>query len=77
MAPISKDFNGTIISDALSLADRTLLCAMVLTNNQHMFSCNPVGEYALDVPLDANGEITLFVFCSGQAPFKQVLHPDM
>ncbi len=65
------------ISGHIATEDGTSLCAMVLANGQHMFTCNPIGEYALDVPLDANGEITLYVFCSGQSPFKQVLQPDI
>jgi predicted secreted hydrolase len=52
------------------------LCALMLANGRHMFSCHPVGEFILDVPLDANGEITLFGFCSGRKPFRQVLKPN-
>ncbi|MFC1788841.1 hypothetical protein ACFLZE_02890 [Thermodesulfobacteriota bacterium] len=51
------------------------LCAMVLANGQYMFSCDPYGEYQLSVPLDPNGEITLFVFVDGLQPFKQTLIP--
>jgi hypothetical protein len=50
--------------------DDNPLCAMVLANGQYMFSCeagDAFGDYQLDVPLDANGEITLQVFVSGQA----------
>ncbi len=64
------------IGSSVSLADGTPLCAMVLANGQYMFSCDPVGEYALDVPLDDNGEITLYGFCSGRAPFKEILTPE-
>jgi hypothetical protein len=52
------------------------LCAMVLANGQHMFSCgNNLGTFSLEVPLDENGEITLYVFCSGKAPYKYVFAP--
>ena len=51
----------------------TPLCALVLANGQHMFSCSGNGNYNLTVPLDTNGTITLFAFVSGFAPFKQVL----
>ncbi len=51
----------------------TPLCAMVLANGQHMFTCDDVGKYELDVPLDANGEITLFAFVSGLAPFEEII----
>ncbi len=51
----------------------TPLCAMVLANGQHMFTCEDVGKYELDVPLDANGEITLFAFVSSLAPFEEII----
>ncbi|MFC1789132.1 endo-1,4-beta-xylanase [Thermodesulfobacteriota bacterium] len=52
------------------------LCAVILANGQYMFSCDPDGEYQLSVPLDPNGEITLFAFVDGLAPFKQTLTPS-
>jgi hypothetical protein len=52
------------------------LCAMVLANGQYMFSCDPDGEYQLTVPLDPNGEITLFAFVDGLAPFKVTSEPS-
>jgi hypothetical protein len=53
------------------------LCAMVLANGQYMFTCGPdPGIFCLEVPLDENGEIRLFAFCSGLAPFEVVLTPD-
>lgn len=51
------------------------LCAMVLANGQYMFSCNGDGRYEMEVPLDQNGEITLFGFCDGYQPFKETLRP--
>jgi len=63
--------NGTIEYDG------TPLCAMVLANGQHLFTCgNNPGLWDLEVPLDQNGKITLFGFCSGLAPFKATLTPD-
>ena len=47
------------------------LCAMVLVNGQHTFSCDGRGSYALHIPLDSNGQYTLQVFASGFAPAKQ------
>jgi hypothetical protein len=51
----------------------TRLSAMVLANGQHMFTNNPIGEYSLYVPLNVHGEITLYAFCGGMAPFKRKL----
>jgi len=54
----------------------TPLCAMVLANGQNMFSCGSnLGTFDLEVPLDVNGEITLYCFCSGFAPYKDVFAP--
>ena len=50
----------------------TPLCALVLANGQFMFSCSPTGQYSLDVPLDASGQVTLFGFADGHFPYKQV-----
>ncbi len=52
------------------------LCVMVLANGQHMFTNSTDGRYDLTVPLSDNGEITLFSFCDGMAPFKQTLQPE-
>jgi len=54
----------------------TPLCAMILANGEYMFSCDPDGEYELYVPLDDNGEITLFAFVDGLAPFKITSAPS-
>jgi len=49
---------------------------MVLANGQHMFSCGAdLGKFDLEVPLDVHGEITLYVFCSGMAPYKNLFVP--
>ena len=62
------------IAGSVSL-DGSSLCAMVLANGQYMFSCDPIGEYQLSVPLDPNGEITLFVFVDGLQPYKEIISP--
>jgi len=54
----------------------TPVCAMVLANGQYMFTCSGDGSFNLDVPLDVNGQITVFTFCSGLAPFQQVIYPS-
>ncbi len=53
------------------------LCALVLANGRHMFSCSGDGSYKMWVPLDANGEITLFAFASGFIPFRMTGAPDV
>lgn len=54
--------------------DGTPLCAMVLANGKNMFTCGSnLGAYDLEVPLDGNRNITLYVFCSGFAPYKEVV----
>lgn len=50
-------------------ADGTPVCAMVLANGQYMFSCDGTGGYDLGVPLDDQGQVTLFAFADGFAPF--------
>lgn len=55
--------------------NETPVCAMILANGQHIFSCDTVGEFELEVPLDNNGEITLFAFCDGFQPYKDILKP--
>jgi hypothetical protein len=50
---------------------------MVLANGQYMFSCGEnQGIYELEIPLDKNGEITLFAFVDALAHFKQTLTPS-
>jgi len=63
------------IQGNVELDDGTPLCAMVLANGQYMFSCDGAGSYFLDVPLDANGAITLFSFADGFAPYSVTLGP--
>jgi hypothetical protein len=51
------------------------VCTMVLANGKHMFTCSGDGSFNLRVPLDKNGQITLFSFCSGLAPFRTTIYP--
>jgi len=44
------------------------ICAMVLANGQYMFSCDGTGSYALNIPLDNNGQFKLQVYADGFAP---------
>ncbi len=63
------------ISGEVLAEDGTPLCAMVLANGQHMFSCAGEGRYEMEVPLNTMGEITLFGFAEGFLPFKEILKP--
>jgi len=64
------------ISGTVADENGTPLCTMVLANGQYMFTCDEnEGKYALEVPMDANGEITLFSFCDGFLPFKETFKP--
>jgi len=52
------------------------VCAMVLANGQHAFSCGPYsGQYGLSAPLDPKGQITIFVFAHGFQPHKETFTP--
>ena len=58
------DISGTIL-----LQDtQTPICAMVLANGQFMFTCDGTGSYALNIPLDTNGQFKLQVYADGFAP---------
>jgi len=50
---------------------QTPICAMVLANGQFTFSCNGSGSYALNIPLDNNGQFKLQVYADGFAPTIQ------
>ena len=63
------------IQGNVRLQNGTAVCAMVLANGQYMFSCDGSGSYSLDVPLDSNGQVTLFTFADGFAPFSTTLGP--
>ncbi len=72
-SPSAKD-GWVKISGAVRSGDGTALCAMVLANGQQMFSCDGNGSYNLEVPLDSNRNITLFGFCDGMMPYKQIIN---
>lgn len=66
------------ITGAITL-DGAPLCALVLANGQFMFTCGdplPKGDFDLTVPPDAQGQITLFGFSAGLAPFQQTFSPS-
>jgi hypothetical protein len=50
---------------------QTPICAMVLANGQYMFTCDGTGNYALNIPLDSNGQFKLQVYADGFAPTIQ------
>ena len=65
-----------LLSGTVTDTTSTPVCAMVLANGQKMFSCGAnLGQFALEVPLDPKGEITLFGFASGLQPYKAVIDP--
>jgi hypothetical protein len=66
----STPSNWVNISGSVTV-DGQPLCAMVLANGQYMFTCNPVGTFNLTAPLNNDGEILLYGFCSGLKPFKK------
>ena len=60
------------ISGSVLLQDtQTPICAMVLANGQFIFSCDGTGSYALNIPLDANGQFKLQAYAQGFAPLTQ------
>ena len=64
--------NRIDISGSVLLQDtQTPICAMVLANGQFMFSCDGSGSYALNIPLDTNGQFKLQVYADGFAPTIQ------
>lgn len=69
--PESAGNRVSISGRVLDRDTETSLCAMVLANGAYMFSCNGSGSYALDFPLDANGQYQLQVYADGFAPTIQ------
>ena len=60
-----------ITGRVLQQDSQTPICAMVLANGQHTFSCDGSGNYALNIPLDNNGQFKLQVYADGFAPTIQ------
>jgi hypothetical protein len=60
-----------ISGKVLQQNSQTPICAMVLANGQHMFSCDGTGSYRLNIPLDTNGQFKLQVYADGSAPTIQ------
>jgi len=63
-----------IINGTVTFNENPANC-MVLANGQYMFTGN-AGYYDLEVPLDANGQITLYSFAANLAPYKEILTPS-
>jgi len=61
------DISGSVLQQGT----QTPICAMVLANGQFTFSCNGSGSYALNIPLDNNGQFKLQVYADGFAPTIQ------
>ncbi|WP_409523051.1 trypsin-like serine peptidase [Nitrincola sp. MINF-07-Sa-05] len=77
LVPDPIDADRVVITGTVStmMAQPIAVCAMVLINGQHMFSCDGQGSFELDVPVDSNGEITIFAFADGFAPFSRIIQP--
>jgi len=60
-----------ISGQVLMQNSQTPICALVLANGQQLFSCDGTGSYALDIPLDTNGQFKLQVYADGYAPAIQ------
>lgn len=76
--PISSTSSATFvpIEGQVRFAQGNPICALVLANGQYMFSCDGTGAYSLNVPVDANGQVTLFAFADGFSPYRVVRNPS-
>ncbi|MER2583548.1 MAG: S8 family serine peptidase [Candidatus Competibacter sp.] len=55
----------------------TPVCAFVLANGQSTFSCDGAGHYSLaNVPVDSQGQITLFAWADGFLPHRLIFRPS-
>jgi hypothetical protein len=61
----------TISGRVLLQNSDTPICALVLANGSHMFSCDGTGQFDLELPLDENGQYSLQVYADGFAPAIQ------
>lgn len=65
----------TNISGTVSI-DGTPVCALMLANARNAFSCGTSeGRFQMAVPLDQNGEVTLFAFADGFGPYTLPFTP--
>ena len=71
VVPDSAGMRVDITGKVLTRNSQTPICAMVLANGQRTFSCDGLGSYALNIPLDTNGQFKLQVFADGSAPAIQ------
>jgi len=71
VVPGSAGKRINITGKVLLQNSQTPICAMVLANGQYMFSCDGSGSYALNIPLDTNGQFKLQVYADGFAPTIQ------
>jgi hypothetical protein len=62
----------TISGKVLMQNSQTAVCALVLANGQHTFSCDGTGSYALSIPLNKSGQFKLQVYADGFAPSSQI-----
>jgi hypothetical protein len=66
---IPVDLSGTI-----KTSNGNDICAMVLASGQHMFSCNPWGEFSLtDLPRRSDGTVKRQIYAHGFFPKIDVL----
>lgn len=74
----NRTITGVNLSGRVSLGT-TPVCARVLANGVGGYSCDPAdtGSFLLpNVPVDAMGQMTLFVWASHLKPYKQVFTPS-
>ena len=71
VVPGSAGKHIEIFGQVLLQNTQTPICAMVLANGQYVFSCDGSGSYALNIPLDSNGQFKLQVYADGFAPTIQ------
>jgi hypothetical protein len=69
--PDSAGKRINISGKVLLQGGQTPICAMVLANGQYMFTCDGTGNYALNIPLDPNGQFKLQAYADGFAPTIQ------
>ena len=71
VVPGSAGKRINIAGKVLLQNSQTPICSMVLANGQFMFTCDGSGNYALNIPLDRNGQFKLQVYADGFAPTIQ------